>query len=225
MHHKVFLASGDAYSRRFDEIITDVERKTKCVDDTLIWDDNLNEHWWRMIDFLTLLGNNGVILNKGKFQFAKRTVDFAGFQISKKSIKPAQKFVDADLQFPTSTKLTDVRSWFGLVNQASHYDQLSTIMEPFKRLLSPKTKFEWTPDLETAFQKSKHHVVDSIIKGVEIFDPQRYTCLQQSLHAAHQGYHVKVVLSFLDHTVYIPIRMLLLIMITINERIGYCSIM
>ena len=173
-----FLASGDAYSRRFDEIIADIERKTKCVDDTLTWDEDLTEHWWRMIDFLSLLGNNGVILNRDKFQFAKRTVDFAGFQISEHSIKPAQKFVDAILQFPTPTKLTDVRSWFGLVNQVSHYDQLSDIMEPFKRLLSAKTKFEWTADLDIAFQKSKDHVVNSIVKGVEIFDPQRYTCLR-----------------------------------------------
>ena len=148
-----FLASGDAYSRRFDEIITDVERKTKCVDDTLMWDNGLAEHWWRMIDFLSLLGNNGVILNKDKFQFAKQTVDFAGFQISEHSVKPAQRFVDAVLQFPTPTKLTDVRSWFGLVNQVSHYNKLSDVMEPFKRLLSPKTKFDWTPDLENGIPK------------------------------------------------------------------------
>ena len=173
-----FLASGDAYSRRFDEIISDVERKTKCVDDTLMWDDNLTEHWWRVIDFLILLGNNGVILNQDKFQFAQRTVDFAGFQITEKSIKPSHKFISAISEFPTPSKLTDVRSWFGLVNQVAHYDKLSNIMEPFKHLLSPKTKFEWTSELETAFQKSKAHVVESILKGVEIFDPHRYTCLR-----------------------------------------------
>lgn len=141
-------------------------------------DEDLTEHWWRVIDFLILLGNNGVILNKEKFQFAQKTVDFTGFQISENTIKPAQKFVDAILQFPTPTKLTDVRSWFGLINQVSHYDQLSNVMEPFKRLLSPKTKFEWTPELDTAFQMSKNHVVDSILKGVEIFNPHRYTCLR-----------------------------------------------
>ena len=74
-----FLANGDAYSRRFDEIITDVERKTKCVDDTLMWYEDLKEHWWRMIDFLSLLGNNDIILNRDKFQLARKTVNFAGF--------------------------------------------------------------------------------------------------------------------------------------------------
>merc|ERR1711994_840436 len=33
-----FKASGDGYTRRYDEIIADVERKTKAVDDTALWD-------------------------------------------------------------------------------------------------------------------------------------------------------------------------------------------
>ena len=39
-----FLPSGDGYARRFDEIIADTERKTKCVDDTLMWDTELADH-------------------------------------------------------------------------------------------------------------------------------------------------------------------------------------
>ena len=41
-----FLASQDAYTARYDAIITDVW-KTKCVDDCLLWDDkeSLETHW------------------------------------------------------------------------------------------------------------------------------------------------------------------------------------
>ena len=150
-----FLASVDGYSRRFDEIIADVERKTKCVDDTLMWDATLEDHWWQLIKFLDLLGNNG-ILNRHKFQFAKKSVDFAGFHISEHSIRPVRKFITAIEDFPTPTKLTDVRSWFGLVNQVAHYDKLSGIMEPFKHLLSPKSKFEWTTELDYAFLQRRN---------------------------------------------------------------------
>ena len=31
-----YISSGDAYTRRFDEIVSEVENKTKCVDDTLL---------------------------------------------------------------------------------------------------------------------------------------------------------------------------------------------
>ena len=59
------LASQDAYTHRYDNIIADVERKTKCVDDTLLWDnrDDLGKHWLRIIDYLVLTGSNGVILH------------------------------------------------------------------------------------------------------------------------------------------------------------------
>ena len=173
-----FLASGDGYARRFDEIIVDVERKTKCVDDTLMWDSDLEKHWWRMLDFLELLGNNGIILNKKKFQFSRKVVDFAGFTITNNEIKPLRKFLSAIEEFPTPSKITDVRSWFGLVNQVSHYDQLSKVMSPFKKLLSPKTKFLWTEELDNAFKQSKDDVIKAIRQGVEIFDPERRTCLR-----------------------------------------------
>ena len=38
-----YIASGDGYSRRFDEIASDFPNKTKCIDDTLLWADNLEE--------------------------------------------------------------------------------------------------------------------------------------------------------------------------------------
>ena len=46
-----YLASGDAYTHRYDDIIIDLHRKTKCVDDTVLWDELLADHWWRMIDY------------------------------------------------------------------------------------------------------------------------------------------------------------------------------
>ena len=61
-------------------MIADVPRKTKCGDDTLLWDTELEIHWWRMIDFLETLGNNGVVLNsdESKFQFAQKESRICG---------------------------------------------------------------------------------------------------------------------------------------------------
>ena len=69
-------------------ILTDFERKERCVDDTIHYDTDLREHWWRTIDFLILTGRSGIVLNPDKFCFAQRTVDFAGFCISDSSIEP-----------------------------------------------------------------------------------------------------------------------------------------
>jgi len=175
-----FLASGDGYTRRFDEIIQDVPRKTKCVDGTAMWDTELEEHWWRVIDFLDLLGKNGIVLNEKKFQFALREVDFAGFKVTERGIQPLEKFIAAIRDFPTPTKIADVRSWFGFVNQVSNYGQLTDLMMPFKPLLSSGAKFSWSKEL-TAFQLSKSATINAIRDGVEIFDMNKRTCLRDRL--------------------------------------------
>ena len=183
-----FLASQDAYTQRYDAIITDVPRKTKCVDDTIMWDADLEEHWWRVIDYLELVGRNGVILNPNKFQFASMDVEFAGFQITKTEVKPLPKYLDAIATFPRPSSITDVRAWFGLVNQVSHYGRTTDMMAPFRPLLSPKVGFKWDSEMEEAFHRSKEAIIEEIRSGVEIFDPGRRTCLNPDWSKTGVGY-------------------------------------
>ena len=111
-----FSASGDAYNQRFDRLIEDMERKTKNMDDVLLWDEGLAAHWWRVLDFPELCGNNGITLNVKKFQFCSREVQFSGFVISEENFKPMPKYLDAIRKFPQPQNITEIRSWFGLIN-------------------------------------------------------------------------------------------------------------
>ena len=183
-----FLSSGDGYNRRFDAVLMEFERKERCVDDTVHYDSNLEDHWWRTIDFLTRVGQAGIVLNPDKFQFAQQTVDFAGFRISSSSIEPLPKYIDAIRDFPTPTSTTDVRSWFGLVNQVANYNQLRELMAPFKPFLSPRHKFAWCQELEEAFQASKTMIIAAIREGVEIFDVHKRTCLRPDWSCKGIGY-------------------------------------
>ena len=154
------------------------QEKNKNVDDTVLWDEELSDHWWRIIDYLELMGKNGVILNPQKFQFAQREINFSDFKITEKEIKPHDKFIKAIKNFPSPKCLTDVSSWFGLVHQVSHYGKLTNLMAPFMPLLSPKTKFYRDVDLEAAFNRSKYLIIEEIRHCVEIFDLNKPTCLQ-----------------------------------------------
>ena len=134
----------------------------RCVDDTLIHDVDLEEHWWRAINFIELCARAGIVLNPEKFQFAQSTVNFAGFRITKESVEPLPKYLDAIRGFPTPKSITDIRSWFGLVNQVSHYSQLRDMMSPFRKFLSPKEKFIWTEELDGIFEESKAQILEAI---------------------------------------------------------------
>ena len=90
-----------------------------------------------------------------KFKFARRELKFAGFLLTEDGIKPAAKYTASIRDFPTPTNISDVRSWYGLVNQVAYCFNKTPVMAPFRHLLSSKTPFVWTADLETAFAASK----------------------------------------------------------------------
>ena len=38
-----YVASGDGYTRRYDEIVADLPNKTKCIDDVYNWADSIED--------------------------------------------------------------------------------------------------------------------------------------------------------------------------------------
>ena len=58
-----YIASGDGYSRRFDELVSHVPNKKKCVVDTLFWATDLEKSFYQAVDWLDLCGQHGIVLN------------------------------------------------------------------------------------------------------------------------------------------------------------------
>ena len=50
-------------------------------------------------------------------------------------------------------------------------------MAPFRDLLKAGNVFEWTEDLNVAFEASKKEIVRLVKNGVQMFDPELMTCL------------------------------------------------
>ena len=183
-----YIASGDAYTRRFDEIICDIKNKTKVIDDTIMWAPSIEESFFQTAKFLEICGKNGIILNPSKFAFARNTVNFAGFEISTTSVRPCPQLFEAIMKYPTPKTLTDVRSWFGLTNQISYAFACAEKMQPFRALLQAKIPFKWTPNLDDIFEETKTVIIQEIQKGVEIFDKNKPTCLATDFSKDGIGY-------------------------------------
>ena len=146
----------DVYTSRYDIIVENVERMAKCIDDSILWSESTEECFYQVAQYLELCGNNGIVLNQSKFQFAKDQVEFDGFQITNYSVAPIPTFLKALEKFPTPKSITDIRSWFGLVNQAAYSFCKTEAMAPFRNLLKKNSKFTWNEDLETSFKKAKN---------------------------------------------------------------------
>ena len=147
-----YLASGDAYTRRYDKIIKNVPRKIKIVDGILLFDKNIEDAFYHNLDYLLLREKNEIVLNREKFQFCQNIVQFRGLQITSSGVTPCDNLLNAISSFLTPKNITNARSQFGLVNQVAWAYSLSPIMLPFWDLVKKNTHFVWNESLEKAFQ-------------------------------------------------------------------------
>ncbi len=143
-----YIASGDSYTRRFDEVVAHIPDKVKCIDDTLLWSHSVEASFYQAAEWLETCGNKGITLNPNKFVFTADTVEFAGFEITNNDVSPSQRYLQAIRDFPTPRSTTDVRSWFGLINPVAYAFSMADTMTPFRNLLKPHQSFHWDETLD-----------------------------------------------------------------------------
>ena len=172
-----FLAAQDGYNHRFDLITRDFEFKRRCVDDSIIWGNNIEEIFFRTCEYLNITGNAGIIMNPDKFVFGKKRLEFIGFKLTEEGIEPSKEMLKSIANFPKPKNLSGVRSWFGLVEQVTWAFSKTDVMKPIRHLLSPQVEFRWDEDIDRAFEASKAKIIEAIKTGVKTFDPTKITCL------------------------------------------------
>ena len=77
-------------------------------------------------------------------------------------MKPCEEMLQSITDFPRPTNLSGIRSWFGLVKQVDFTFSMAYIMAPFNHLLSVKTKFVWSQEMNNAFEKAKLEIVQAV---------------------------------------------------------------
>uniref|UniRef100_A0A0L8IH52 Reverse transcriptase RNase H-like domain-containing protein n=1 Tax=Octopus bimaculoides TaxID=37653 RepID=A0A0L8IH52_OCTBM len=153
-----YIASGDSYSRQFDEIISSIHRKMKCINDTL----------------MSFRLSNGIILNPTNFDFAPNYHQICW-------------------------NITDICSWFRLINQVSYEFASAKRMLLFQELFKPGTQFVSTDQLNRLFEESKSITIKKIQSGVEIFNKTKLACLVTDWSKDSIGFWL-----FLNHCVCLP---------------------
>ena len=168
---------SEHYNRRMDEALQGMPPfYRKVVDDVVIFSSSLEEHIQHVREFLSRCEERGISLNLGKLQLAKRSVKFAGFVVSGEGYGPNPQLTEALSAFPTPRNISDLRSFFGLVNQlASFVDNIAELMEPLRPLLKPRNIFKWEDHHQEAFQKMKTNLTS--VPTLGFFDPTRPTTL------------------------------------------------
>ena len=95
------------------------DRYRRIVDDVVIYDSDITQHASHVKEFLQRCAERKITLNQTKWTFAQPQVTFAGFILSADGYKVDSSITDAISRFPTPSNRTNLRSFFGLVNQLS----------------------------------------------------------------------------------------------------------
>ena len=171
------ISAGDGYTQRRSDMLEGFQDQETVVDDSIIYDDNIEQNFYRVCEFLEISAKGGCTFNPKKFQFGCREVNFLGFLITDEGIKPPPQFIENIMNFPTPQSITDIRAWFGAINVISYSFAVAPIMEPFRHLLQSKVPFHWTPELQASFDESKQEILRQCEKGVKLFNPKLPTAL------------------------------------------------
>ena len=119
--------------------------------------------------YWTTCSRGTINFNKQKYKLAEDVVDYVGFTITCDEIKPAASMTESIRNFPAPKNIAQARVFFGLVEQVLFAFSKCADMVHFRHLLSPKTQFVWTEELEREFVLAKASIVRKIENGVTMF--------------------------------------------------------
>ena len=107
-----YLSSGDSYTKHTDAILDDCPEQPsendyeKIVDDIIQWSETMEQAFFRICTLMSHCNKNGMVYSPDKFMFARKTMEFAGFEITKEGIKPTDTYIEAIRNFPTPTNIS-----------------------------------------------------------------------------------------------------------------------
>ena len=74
-----YIASGDGFCHRFDEVTRKLTNFKRCVDDSCVYENTIEELFYNTCKYLSTMGAAGIIMNPDKFHFGDEETEFLRF--------------------------------------------------------------------------------------------------------------------------------------------------
>ena len=177
---------SEHYDRRMDEAFVGLGDFCKIVDDVVTFDSDRKNHVEHVRQMLRRCEEQHISLNHDKFQFCQPEAHFAGFTLTPQGYSISNDIVDAIALFPIPSSRTDLRSFFGLVNQlASSTKDIAEVLAPLCPLLSTRNEFIWAQPQDEAFKQAKKAFTSAPI--LAYFDTMKETRLHTDVSTLGSG--------------------------------------
>lgn len=126
------------------------------ADDIIITGRDIKEHDRNVKIVLKKLKDSGVTLNLDKCEFRKTEIKYLGYIVSDKGIKPDPDNVEAIVNYPQPTSVSEVRQFLGMITYITKFiKDYSSLIQPLRELLQKNKTFLWGPYQQKCFDKLK----------------------------------------------------------------------
>ena len=157
--HRLPFAISSApehFQRHMSESLSGLTGAVCMIDDILVHGRTREEHDERLRIVLQQLSDLSMTPNFEKCMFAHSSVKFLGHVIDGQGIRPHLDKVSAIEHFSIPTNVSDVRRFFGMVNQLSKFTpNLADMTQPLRELLVKENAWIWGETQEKSFKSVK----------------------------------------------------------------------
>ncbi len=151
--------SPRTFQRTMASILGDLPFIKIFLDDILVFSSNIEEHDQHLEVVFERLSKAGATINIEKSSFRKEEVEYLGYLISNKGIKPSIRAINSLKAFKQPTNVNQERKLLGLINYLRPFlKNLSHYLSPISDILKvhPNDKFDkisWSPENNVTVQQ------------------------------------------------------------------------
>ena len=149
--------SPDIFQGIMMEVLGDLEFARSYIDDILITSNgSFEDHLNKLDQVLMHLERAGFRANVRKCFFAQDNLDYLGYHLTRNSIQPQPKKVEAILRLQAPKNKRQLRHFLGMVNYyRDMWRRRSHILAPLTALVRKDMPFSWGKEQQEAFDKMK----------------------------------------------------------------------
>lgn len=141
------------------------------LDDIMIATETLLEHMEILAEVLATLSGAGLILNLDKCKFAFREVDYLGYRVNKRGIRPNMAHLKAISDFPVPTNTKETSRCLGLFSYFRRFvADFARIASPLYKNTKKDSVFVWTAECEKAFMYLRKALTEAPV--LSIYNPK-----------------------------------------------------
>lgn len=154
--------AAQTFQRFMDSVFQGLDFVFNYIDDALIASENESQHLEHLNIIFQRLNNYGITINLSKCVFGQTGLEYLGYQVSSKGIRPTEDKVKAIEDYPKPQTVEDLRRFTGMVNfYRSHLPNAASYQSLFNKYIGSskkrdKTRIEWSEEASNAFEQCKN---------------------------------------------------------------------